>query len=115
LQDYALWLAEKYADRPSGLIETTADSAITSYYGIGNDECTGALWQSRVPDADFTRALLRFRQAVTPFNYGTFYPPGPQHTFLEDDVFFDTSVAGTRLVDWFARIADGEQAGHVGP
>lgn len=51
-------------------------------------------------------------------NFGTYFPPGNQHTFLTDlfDVkLTDAEVDGVRLTDWVSDIIDGVGTSRVGP
>lgn len=112
--EYAKWQAEKYSDRPSGLISSVEDGTITAFYGIGTNDCTGT-FETPIPGPVFSDALLAFRKAVKPYNYGTYYVPGWNHTFIEYDETFSVAVGGKSLTDWYGRIANGKSGGVVGP
>jgi hypothetical protein len=117
-QDFAVFVAKTFRDRPSGLVETTEDAVVRAFLGSGNDDCTGAIDAANpgISAEAFRTDLLDFRARVQAFpNFGTFYPTGDLHTWLSGDGFYDCMAGGVRLRDWFAKIADGESPGHAGP
>jgi hypothetical protein len=118
--DYGVFLARAFADRPSGLISTTADSVERSFLGIGNDHCTGKVdllfSAPGISAAKYREGVLAYREKVRPFaNFGTFLMDSDEHTFIATDNFYTASSGGIRLRDWFAKILTGEAPGHVGP
>jgi len=116
--DYGTFLARAFADRPAGLISPLADAVERTLFGIGNDGCTGALdlFDPGIPASAFRADLLSYRERIKPFaNFGTFYPEGDMHTLIAFEDFYSASAGGVRLVDWFARIVNGESPGHAGP
>lgn len=115
-QDYGVFLARTFADRPAGLISADRDSVIAGFFGAGLDGCTGVALLTPVPATDFRRELLAYREKVRPFGqFSTFFPISVGHTFLGDDGLYSTQVAGVRLIDWFKDIVTGKSPGHVGP
>ena len=116
MQDYAVFLAKTFSDRPSGLIESIRDSTVADYFGIGNNHCTGVLYLTPVPGDTFQAALLGLRDVLAPYpSFGTYFPPGTQHMWLDDPSFYTGSAGGVKLVDWFGKIADNQVAGNAGP
>jgi hypothetical protein len=64
----------------------------------------------------YDAGLLEFREVVkglTP-NFGTYYPAGTTHTWLEGATFFTEAEGGVKLVDWFTAIVNGTGVSHVG-
>lgn len=114
--DYSKYLGTTYTQSTSGLIETTADLVITRFFGSGLNDCTGSLL-TPVPDADFEKGLIEWREAVKPTspNFGTYFIRGNSHTVLELPTFYTTEVDGVKLTDWVRDIVTGTKAVHVGP
>jgi Pectinacetylesterase len=116
--DFGLFLAQTFRDRPSGLIASTEDAVERALFGIGNDGCTGTLdfFNPRIPPAALRSEILAYREQVKRFpNFGTFYPEGDLHTLIAFDEFYTASAGGVKLVDWFAKIVNGQPPGHAGP
>lgn len=98
-----------------------------SFFNFGANNCNGdpAVFPEPMDAATFQAGLLDFRMQIatvvqdggTP-NFGTFYLPGTQHTWLtfgDGDTLFTASAGGVRLLDWFTGIIDGDAPTHVGP
>jgi hypothetical protein len=117
--DFGLHLAKIYSKSMAGTIEAAEDGIIRSFFGAGANDCTSSILSltPAISGADFTEGLLAFRDAVSEYpNFGTYYPPGTQHTWLSDDTsVYDTSVNGVKLVDWVRGIVTDEGTQHVGP
>lgn len=116
-QDFAVFMAKTFSDRPSGLIETTEDTVVRAFLGSGNDDCTGGIDSNNpgISAEAFRTDLLDFRTRVKAFpNFGTFYPTGGVHTWLSGD-FYTGMAGGVRMVEWFARITEGQSPGNAGP
>jgi hypothetical protein len=47
--------------------------------------------------------------------FGTFYMPGTQHTWLEDDRLYGAAVGTQTLADWLGGIVNGGAPSKVGP
>jgi hypothetical protein len=116
LQDNALYLARRFADRPAGFISSIEDGAMRMFLGVGLRNCTGSLLFDSVSAEAYAADLLAFRERLRAFPaYGTFLAPGTQHTWLRSNSFYTQTSQGTKLVDWFAKIANDQAAGHIGP
>jgi hypothetical protein len=116
LQDYALFVAKTFADRASGLIESSRDRTVADYFGIGSNGCTGVLYLTPVPGDTFQAALLALRDALAPYpSFSTYFPAGTQHMWLNDPSFYTSSAGGVKLVDWFGKIAVNQVPGNSGP
>jgi hypothetical protein len=99
----------------NGLLDSNDDGVITAFFGYGQNNCTGSL-TTPVPAAMYDAGLLEFRdivKGITP-NFGTYYPAGPTHTWLESATFFTEAEGGVKLVDWFTAIVNGTGVSHVG-
>jgi len=115
-QDYSLFLAKTLSDRPAGFIDAVEDSMMRAVLGVGARSCTGSLLFDSVAAAPFRAELLSYRDKLSSYErFSTFYPLGSQHTWLKDDSFYKGEAGTVRLVDWFAKIVNGEVPGHAGP
>lgn len=116
--DFGMFLAKTFSDRPVGLISALEDSTERSFFGIGVNGCTASLdlVNPGIPAAAFRKDVLAYREQIAAFaNFGTFYPDVDTHTWLGFPEFYTVRAGNVRLVDWFAKIANGQNAGHAGP
>ena len=114
-------LAKKYPDRVLGLVESTGDLTISSFFGFGASNCTAF---QPVLEPDFTSGLLDIRaQLAFDKNFGTFYFGGADHqahTSYENalDTRMSTNAmdggAPVSLADWTAQMVNGTVT-NVGP
>jgi len=115
LVNLAPYIAAKYPDRRFGLLSTTADGVIRSFFGFGYSASCNS--PASMPSADFTAGLLDLRDTtIAPYdNFFTFYQDGTSHTFLGQTPSRIT-VGGTTLAEWIRRLVDDDPAlAHVGP
>lgn len=116
LQDNALFLAQRFADRPSGFIDALEDEPQRMLLGVGMNNCRGTFLLDTLPARPYREDLLAYRDKLRAFPAsGSFIPPGTQHTWLRTNAFYSGSAQGIKLVDWFAKIVNAQAAGHVGP
>jgi hypothetical protein len=111
-------LAKKYPDRRIGLVESTGDLTISSFFGFGSKNCSAL---DPVLEPDFTAGLLDIRaQMASDTNFGTFYFKSQDHTSYEDkfDSRMSTSTmdggAPVSLQDWTTQMLSGTVT-NVGP
>lgn len=114
--DYGIHLTKTFSNRLSGLIESAEDSIISGFYGIGNNDCTGILLLTPVSGADFQKALVTYRDTLKSSapNFGTYFPPGSQHTWLQGDSFYTGNIGGEKLLDWVTNIINDKGTKHLG-
>lgn len=113
--DYAQYWAKLYRDRSSGLIESSEDTIIRSFFGAGALECRGNLLTPLLP-RKFREGLLEFRDAIADYGkFATFYPSSRQHTWLGDNSFYTARTGGISLLEWFTDILDDRPAQHAAP
>jgi hypothetical protein len=131
--DWIQYLLNTYAKGPmapkfmGGLISSTSDAEITTFYGFGANNCTVTL-PTAVGAAQFEAGLLGFRALVQGLtnSFGTYFVANNYHTFLLVDKatqsigvtgggLYDTQVNGVKLTDWIADLLAHKQAAHVGP
>jgi len=112
-------LAKKYPNRVLGVMDSTADNTISSFFGFGASDCTSF---SPELEGTFTAGLLDIRtQLAFDTNFGTFIFKGPDHTSTEGQL--DTRIAGGTvdggasqepLADWLTKMIAGT-ATNAGP
>lgn len=119
---FGIFVAKSFSDRPSGIIEAIEDALFRGFLGAGNDNCTATALDRSVAAAPFRADLLAFRERVSGYaSFGTFYPNNDLHTWTSGialPVFGDFhagSAGGVRLVDWMAKLVDGQTPGNAGP
>ncbi len=116
-------LGKKYPTRKFGLIESTGDVTITSFFGFGNNGACGGGFNP-VLETDFVDGLqaIRTQMAFDP-NFGTFYFAGTDHQAhtsyegqLDERKSTNTLDGGapTALYDWTAKMLAGTVT-NVGP
>lgn len=123
--DFEMQVLDKWLKNPDkrfrfGLIEADSDAIIRGFYGIGTNnganDCQGTLLLTPMDAALFKSALLDFRMRVqADERFGTYYPPGDTHTWLQGPDFYTTKIGGVAMVDWFQNLLDGKPVGNVGP
>jgi hypothetical protein len=112
--DYSKFLAKKYPNRESGLIESNDDSVITLFYGYGQNNCTGSL-ATPVPAAQYDAALLDLRTQMAPYpKFLMYYPASTQHTWIGGATLYTEAEGGTKLIDWVTAIVNNAPAQNVG-
>jgi hypothetical protein len=109
------YYAAKYPDERMGLLSTTQDDTIRSFFGYGYSATCDVPIRGGMPPADFEAGLLELRTIDTSANFHTFYMMGTQHTFLYDDL--DAAmVGGITLRQWITELVDADPAWNdVGP
>jgi hypothetical protein len=115
--DYGVYLAKTFGNRYSGLIESAQDGTISLFFGAGSNNCAEPfLVAPAIPGPDFQTGILSFREAVKSYpTFGSYLPPGTQHTWLQGSSFYDAMVGGTKLIDWVSDIINDKGTKHVGP
>jgi hypothetical protein len=112
--DAAKHIGKEYPNAPFGLVESTDDFVITTYFGLGTDEgandCKGIPIVSAETGPVFTEGLqdIRTKLASNP-KFGSFYFDGTDHTSLLTN-FSDTDARtsdGVKLTDWVAQLING--------
>jgi hypothetical protein len=117
--DLGVFLAKTFSNRPSGLIEAQEDFVISGFFGagldIGGGPCSGIPLVTAIPAEDFKAGLMTFREATKKYpSFGTYYPTGTNHTWLQGDSFYSTTVDGVSMVSWVSDIVNDKGTKHVG-
>jgi hypothetical protein len=112
-------IGKKYPKAVVGVMDSTADKTIGSFFGFGAQNCTMFLPEL---ESDFTAGLLDIRsQMAFDTNFGSFYFKGQDHTSTEGQL--DTRTAGgdpdagmapVNLYDWIGQMVSGKPS-NVGP
>jgi hypothetical protein len=110
-------LGKKYPTRTFGLLDSTADSTISEFFGFGASDCTSF---APLLEGSFTAGLLDVRAQMSfDSHFGSFYFKGSQHTSLVSAL--DTRNGGgtdggtaVPLHQWFTQMVAGT-ATNVGP
>jgi hypothetical protein len=112
--DFSKFLAKKYPNRESGIIESNNDGTITLFYGYGQNGCTGNI-TTPVPAAEFDAGLMDFRAQMVAFpKFLTYYPASTQHTWVGGASLYTEAEGGTKLIDWVTAITNNQPAQNVG-
>jgi hypothetical protein len=119
LIDYVKHAAAMYPGAPMGLVDSTGDAVITSFFGFGADDCTMDVQETA---DDFTAGLQDIRsQLAGNSNFGAYIFSGTRHTTLESSADLDAQTvpaagdAGTvALTDWITQLLAGK-ASNAGP
>jgi hypothetical protein len=111
--NYVTYLSKRWPNSSMGLISSTQDAVISTFYGFGDDDCTEA---TPLSGAVYTAGLmdLRANYLSQSGHWGTYYIDSIQHTWLLGPGFYLTTVNGTSLPAWVGALVNG-QTSNVGP
>jgi hypothetical protein len=111
--NYVPYLAKTWPDSYLGLISSTHDAVISTFYGYGTANCTqstplsGAAYAAGLDD-------LRNNYMSSSGKWGTYFVDSATHTYLLGPGFYTTQVQGKLLTSWMRDLLDGK-ASNVGP
>ncbi len=111
--NYVTYLASKWPNSHMGLVSSTEDAVISTFYGYGTDDCTSS---TPLPGATYAAGLedLRTNYLSPSGRWGTYFVDSITHTYLLGPGFYLTTVDGKPLTDWVADLLEGH-AGNIGP
>lgn len=111
--NYVTYLNERWPKSPKGLISSTQDAVISTFYGYGTDDCTGS---TPLPGATYAAGLqdLRANYLAQSPTWGTYFVDSITHTYLLGPGFYTTTVSGKALTAWVGDLLDG-QPDNIGP
>jgi hypothetical protein len=111
--NYVPYLAAKWPDSYLGLVSSTHDSVISTFYGFGSANCTSSA--PLAPDV-YAAGLADLRQNYMSSSgkWGTYFIDSLQHTWLLGPGFYLTQVNGVKLTQWMRDLLHGAAAS-VGP
>jgi Pectinacetylesterase len=111
--NYVTYLANRWPNSNLGLISSTHDAVISTFYGFGADDCTAS-----VPLAPETYEAglddLRANYLSTSGHWGSYFIDSITHTWLLGPGFYTTSVNGVPLTQWVEDLLAGAP-GNIGP
>ncbi len=108
---YAPYLAAKWPQYRLGLISSTHDSVISTFYGFGSNNCTSS---APLSGQQYEMGLMDLRTMVSSYpGWGSYYVDSITHTYLLAGIY-TTTVDNTSLTSWIKKLLNG-QASHVGP
>ncbi|MBK9002006.1 MAG: hypothetical protein IPM35_40290 [Myxococcales bacterium] len=112
-ESYVNFAAGLAPQRNLALISSLGDEVIAWFLGFGQNGCTST---TALSASQFQAGVEDFRdRVVKPFpNFGTYYLPGTEHTYLTSSGFYSISVGGTKLSAWMAAHLAGSPS-HVAP
>lgn len=107
LSNYAYYLAGKYPQARFGLISSTGDAVIRTFFGFGRSaDCTSP---ANYPAADFEDGLIALRDQMkgTAGTFHVYYPRSELHTWLLTDLGLLSSASGVPLHTWIQGLVEG--------
>lgn len=96
-----------------GLISSTHDSVISTFFGFGHDDCgvplplSGSAFAAGLAD-------LRDNHLASSGHWGTYFVNSITHTYLIGPGFYTTQVGNKPLTSWVKELLAG-QTSHVKP
>ncbi len=105
------YISDTFPDAYVALVSSEEDSTIRGFFGYGENDCNVIV--PNMSGAKYKEGLydLRDNWMVPGGNWSTFIIAGSTHTWIgSNSRFYDTSVGGTRLVDWFSDVVNGTVA-----
>ncbi|MBK7824733.1 pectin acetylesterase-family hydrolase [Nannocystis sp.] len=108
------YIAQAHPEQRMGLVSSEGDQTIGTFFSFGLDECAGL--GAAYTSVRFRDGLHDLRDAVMKptGNWGSYFIPGTDHTWIGYSAYYDTEVDGVRLVDWLEDLLAGEVR-HVSP
>jgi len=103
LASYFSWLGTHWPAASLGLISSDADSVVSSFFGFGTNKCAYLdLIAPAMPAAEFRAGLLdaRARHIEPDPNFGSYFIPSTQHTWIRGPSLYDTISSGVPLLGW---------------
>jgi hypothetical protein len=116
--DHVLHFGRRYPSYRGGLISSTQDQVIRTFFSFGGNDCQPTSIGADAVGADIYQAGLGyFRDTVTAAHarFATFFIGNQtRHIWLMDDVPFATTVGGVSIKQWLGALLDGN-LDDVGP
>jgi hypothetical protein len=110
LSNLYAYLGATYPDARFGLLSTTGDLVIRTFYGYGRNGCD-PMPAFPITVADYGAGLYELREGL-PANWATYYADGPLHAILAS--YPVLSVDGVPLRSWVNDLVAGDVS-HVAP
>jgi hypothetical protein len=111
--NYASYLSTRWPDSRMGLISSTHDAVISTFFGFGHDTCGLPL---PLTFAQFEAGLVDLRDGylASSGHWGTYYVNSIAHTYLIGPGFYTTQVGKKPLTTWVKELLAG-QTSNVSP
>jgi hypothetical protein len=111
--NYITYLQSRWPESRMGLVSSTRDAVISTFYGYGTDDCTSS---TPLPGPTYAAGLEDLRQSylMKGGKWGTYFVNSTTHTYLIGPGFYTTTVQGKPLTAWVGDVLAG-QAGNIGP
>jgi hypothetical protein len=105
------WLADKYPDRRLGLVTSTRDGVIRSFYGYGYPDCVAGASGNPMPEADYAAGIaeLRDQTLASHPNFRVYSKDSAEHVWLlfePETISPRSDGSGKHLADWLAEMLD---------
>ncbi|MBL0216986.1 MAG: hypothetical protein IPQ07_24320 [Myxococcales bacterium] len=105
------WLADAHPDRRLGLITSTRDGVIRSFYGYGYPDCVAGAAGNPMPEAAFSAGIadLRDRALADHPNFRVYAKDSGEHVWLlfePDKISPRKDGSGKHLSDWLTELLD---------
>jgi hypothetical protein len=116
--NYIYYLVQKYPNSRLGLISSTQDGVISTFYGYGTNDCAGLTGTSAgMSGATFQMGLTELRDVyMKPYpQWATYFVASTQHTWTTPLSFYSTQVGGVSLTSWVDQLVNQGIANHVAP
>lgn len=107
LENLARYVARKYPTRRAGIVSSTWDAVIRSFFSAGySSDCKSSGY---FPPTDYEAGLVALRQDAEALDpaFHMFLVPSESHTWLMNEPLGATIVNGTSLTDWLRGLVDG--------
>ncbi len=112
ISNLAPYLAEKFPDQHFGLISSLRDTVIRTFFGYGLNNCAGGIYTGPMFEAGLDD--LRTDVLGDDPSWASFLISGSSHTFIAGPSYYNTTVNGTRMVEWLADLLTGNTT-HIAP
>lgn len=111
--NYASYLSKRWPESRMGLISSTHDSVISTFFGFGHDTCGTPL---PLTGAEYEAGLVDLRDTFlgSSGHWGTYYVNSITHTYLIGPGFYTTQVGNKPLTSWVKELLDG-QTSNISP
>jgi hypothetical protein len=105
------WLADAHPDRRLGLVTSTRDGVIRSFYGYGYPDCVAGAAGIPMPEADFSAGIAELRdQALAPHpNFRVYSKDSGEHVWLlfgPDTISPRRDGSGKHFSAWLTEMLD---------
>lgn len=105
--NYASYLSARWPESRMGLISSTHDAVISTFFGFGHDACgiplplSGAAFAAGLDD-------LRDNYLAPSGHWGTYFVNSISHTYLIGPGFYTTKVGNKPLTSWVKELLAGQ-------